>query len=59
LIEEIYQEHKHLTEGELASYIPELGKVDPDGFAISVTTIDGQTITAGDKDKLFTIQSIS
>ena len=59
LIEEIYQEHKHFTEGELASYIPELGKVDPDGFAISVTTVDGQTITAGDKDKLFTIQSIS
>ncbi len=59
LIEEIYQEHKHLADGDLASYIPELGNVDPRGFAISVTTVDGQIVTAGDKDRLFTIQSIS
>jgi glutaminase len=59
LVEEIYQEHRYLAEGELASYIPELGKVDPRGFAISVTTIDGQIVTAGNKDQLFTIQSIS
>ncbi len=59
LIEEIYQEHKHLADGDLASYIPELGNVDPRGFAISVTTVDGQIVTAGDQDRLFTIQSIS
>jgi glutaminase len=46
-------------EGKVASYIPELAKVDPKQFGISVATIDGQTYSAGDAGEAFSIQSIS
>jgi glutaminase len=45
--------------GEVAQYIPELGKADPDHFGIAVATIDGHVYEAGDTDVPFTIQSIS
>lgn len=47
------------TEGEPASYIPELAKVDPDQFGIAVATVDGTVHAVGDADHEFTIQSIS
>ncbi len=47
------------TEGEVASYIPELADVDPDRFAIAAVTVDGQSTLKGDHDHPFTIQSIS
>ncbi len=45
--------------GKLASYIPELGKVNPKGFGIAITTVAGDTISIGDAEEDFTIQSIS
>ncbi|GAA2822881.1 L-glutaminase [Aminobacter aminovorans] len=45
--------------GEVASYIPELGKVDPARFAIAVVKNDGEVAAAGDADEPFSIQSIS
>ncbi len=45
--------------GKVATYIPELGKVDPRHFGIAVVTNDGQVFTAGDADIAFSIQSIS
>lgn len=45
--------------GEVASYIPELGKVDPAKFAIVVVGNDGEVAAAGDADEPFSIQSIS
>ncbi|PWK75548.1 glutaminase [Aminobacter sp. AP02] len=45
--------------GEVASYIPELGKVDPAKFGIAVIMNDGGVATAGDADEPFSIQSIS
>lgn len=48
-----------LVDGELASYIPELARVDPDRFAIAAATVDGQLTLMGDHDHPFTIQSIS
>src|SRR5437899_1829465 len=45
--------------GEVADYIPELGKADPDRFGISLATIDGHVYDVGDTDIPFTIQSIS
>ncbi len=45
--------------GEPASYIPELANVDPDAFAITSVTVDGQSTAIGDHDHAFTIQSIS
>jgi len=45
--------------GELASYIPELTKADPDWLGICLVTMDGVAYSVGDSDQLFTIQSIS
>jgi glutaminase len=47
------------TNGDVADYIPELAKVDPDRFGIAVATIDGHVYASGDADDAFTIQSIS
>jgi glutaminase len=41
------------------TYIPELGRADPDWFGISVVTADGHVYEVGDTDVDFTIQSIS
>ena len=45
--------------GELATYIPELAAVDPNRFGLAVTLVDGRTLTVGDADVPFSIQSIS
>ena len=45
--------------GAVASYIPELAKVDPAQFGIAIATADGRMITGGDADTGFSIQSIS
>ncbi len=45
--------------GDVATYIPQLGKVDPRTFGIAVATNDGRVLTAGDADDVFSIQSIS
>jgi glutaminase len=42
----------------VATYIPELGKANPDHFGICLATVDGQSFCAGDCDEEFTIQSI-
>ncbi|MGL4319638.1 MAG: glutaminase A, partial [Paracoccaceae bacterium] len=45
--------------GQVATYIPELAKVDPAHFGIAVALPDGTTLTAGDAATPFSIQSIS
>ncbi|MEI5679718.1 MULTISPECIES: glutaminase [unclassified Mesorhizobium] len=45
--------------GEVATYIPQLGKIDPKRFGIAVALTDGRVVTAGDADEAFSIQSIS
>jgi glutaminase len=45
--------------GSVATYISELGKIDPARFGIAVATNDGQVFTAGDAEEPFSIQSIS
>jgi len=45
--------------GQVASYIPELTKANPDWFGICLVTMDGVAYSVGDADQLFTIQSIS
>ena len=45
--------------GSVASYIPELAKVDPGQFGIAIATADGDMITGGDCAVGFSIQSIS
>ncbi len=45
--------------GNVATYIPELSKANPQDVGIYGVTIDGKEYCAGDYDKKFTIQSIS
>jgi len=45
--------------GKVATYIPQLGKVDPRKFGMAVVLNDGRTILAGDAEETFSIQSIS
>jgi glutaminase len=47
------------TAGNVADYIPELGKADPDHFGISLATLDGHVYEVGDSRIPFTIQSMS
>ncbi|MGX1809916.1 glutaminase [Nocardia sp. NPDC055321] len=49
----------HIGEGAVADYIPGLADVDPEQFAISVATVDGEVYSAGDHDVPFAIESIS
>ena len=59
MIDTVYEKYLPHTTGEVATYIPELGKADPDAFGICLVTADGRTFEAGDCDRPFTIQSIS
>ncbi|MEB3196151.1 MAG: glutaminase A, partial [Candidatus Sericytochromatia bacterium] len=58
-LSELLVEFRDLREGQVPAYIPELAKVDPDGFAIVACNAEGQLCGVGEVDQLFTIQSIS
>jgi glutaminase len=45
--------------GQVATYIPELAKIDPAQFGVAVALPDGTTFTAGDAAVPFSVQSIS
>lgn len=45
--------------GVVADYIPELARIDPAQFAISVALADGTLLSAGQSETRFSIQSIS
>ena len=58
-LQTLHAELASLNDGEVASYIPELTKANPDWFGISLVTLDGASYCVGDTDQAFTIQSIS
>ncbi|HNO78302.1 MAG TPA: glutaminase A [Phycisphaerae bacterium] len=58
-ISELHLRYRDLSEGTVADYIPELSKVDPNLFAISVVTTDGNQYTVGDDGHVFTMQSLA
>lgn len=49
---------QYTDQGKVADYIPELGRVDPDLLGVAAFQ-DGDLLTSGDSDTLFTIQSIA
>jgi glutaminase len=58
-LRQLHGKYAAVRDGEVATYIPELGKADPESFGIALTTTDGQVYEAGDTRQQFTIQSIS
>lgn len=49
----------YYTQGKVADYIPELGKMDAKAIAFSVVDKNGKIYNSGDVNKKFTMQSIS
>ena len=58
-IKDIYNEVKNIKEGNVASYIPQLAKVNDELFGISIFSVDNQNYSIGDVDETFCIQSCS
>jgi glutaminase len=60
VVSEIADEMRQRTDrGEVATYIPELARVDPKAFGIAVIDVDGKVAASGDSETPFSIQSIS
>jgi glutaminase len=60
ILETIHQEIQPLLgQGQVADYIPELGRVPGDKFGMALVTLSGHTYTVGDAHEGFSIQSIS
>ena len=60
LLEEVVEKVRPLLgQGKVANYIPALASVDAGKIGIAVTTVDGETLGAGDYLEPFSIQSIS
>lgn len=58
-IDELYWNAKPLTEGKVASYIPQLARINPDNWGLAICTVDGQRYAIGDANSPFCLQSIS
>jgi hypothetical protein len=56
---QLHREFAGVTEGKVATYIPELAKADSNWFGICLVTATGHVYEVGDSRQPFTIQSIS
>ena len=56
---DLHARHAGNSSGEVADYIPELARADPDRFGICIATRDGIVYEVGDTQQPFTIQSAS
>src|SRR6266576_3403872 len=58
-IEQLHTDFSRVTDGKVATYIPELAKANPNWFGIFLVTVSGAVYEIGDSAQPFTIQSIS
>src|SRR5215210_4591685 len=59
VVREAYEKFKSDSGGKNADYIPYLAQVDSKLYGVAVVTTDNQTVSMGDVDYSFSIQSIS
>ncbi|BFZ21578.1 hypothetical protein BsWGS_24616 [Bradybaena similaris] len=57
-INELFWRAKANTQGELASYIPQLARFNPESWGLAICTVDGQRYAIGDAHDPFCMQSI-
>jgi glutaminase len=58
-LDELHERFRRHEGGKVADYIRELGKADPRCFALALATTEGQLFEAGDREAVFTLQSVS
>jgi len=58
-IKNLHGKYKNDLTGDVSKSFPALSQVDPDAFAISIATVEGDVINVGQADQSFSIQSIS
>jgi glutaminase len=58
-IEALFEEARGHDEGTVAAYIPQLARANPEGWGLSLCTVDGQRLQLGDSTARFTAQSTS
>lgn len=60
IFKQIIDELSRITDhGQVAGYIPELSRIDPDKFGVHLTTVDKRHHFLGDSNEKFSIQSIA
>src|SRR5258707_4051755 len=55
----LHAKYAGLNDGDVATYIPELAKANPNWFGICLVTTSGTVYETGDSRQEFTLQSIS
>ena len=58
-IADIFYDTRGKDKGHLPTYIPQLSRVDPNRFGLSLCTVDGQRFSLGDAHTSFALQSAS
>jgi glutaminase len=59
ILSDLHQKYQIYTDGQCATYIPELAKANTNHFGLAVATVDGELFSCGDDDVTFTLQSAS
>ena len=59
ILEDVYKKYKKVKIGKNADYIPELKKINPNIYAISIFTVNGESYDVGDFKQEVAIESAS